>query len=95
MICDFRDFKFTCILFSVFVSNLIVFYNIVLDGKIIMCHFRKKRPICTFWNTAFDSGTGGLIIENIVTSNARAWMSNATVRFFTLAEQCHTHEILI
>ena len=22
-------------------------------------------------------------------------MSNATLRFFTLAEQCHTHEILI
>ena len=53
------------------------------------------RPICTFWNTAFDSGTGGPIIEDIVTSNARAWMSNAKLRFFTLAEQCHTHEILI
>ena len=32
---------------------------------------------------------------DIFTSNARAWLSNATLRLFTLAEQCHTHEILI
>ena len=29
------------------------------------------------------------------TSNAGAWMSNAILRFFSLAEQHHTHEFLI
>ena len=32
---------------------------------------------------------------SIVTSNAGTWLSNATLRFCSLAEQCHTHDFLI
>ena len=38
-----------------------------------------------------DSGSGIPLIQDSVTSNAGAWLSNATLRFFNLAEQCHTH----
>ena len=35
------------------------------------------------------------IIKYIVTINVEAWLSNATLRFFCLAELCHTHESFI
>ena len=31
-----------------------------------------------------------VLIQDIATSNAGAWLSNATLRFFRLVEQCHT-----
>ena len=37
-------------------------------------------------------GSGIQLIQVIVTSNAGAWLSNATLKFFSLAKQCHTHE---
>ena len=33
--------------------------------------------------------------HHIVTSNAGAWLSNDTLRYFSLAEQCHTHKFFI
>merc|ERR1711875_35564 len=39
-----------------------------------------------FWHTAF---------QDIVTSNAGAWLSSATLRFSSLAEQCHTQKIYL
>ena len=41
---------------------------------------------------ALVSGSGSDIhlIRDIVPSNARAWLNNATLRFFSLAEQGHT-----
>ena len=38
--------------------------------------------------------TPEVLIKDIISSNAGAWLSNATLRFFSLAEQCHTHEFL-
>ena len=35
-----------------------------------------------------------VLIQDFITSNAGAWLSNATLRFFGLTEQCHTREIL-
>ena len=35
-------------------------------------------------------GSGVQLIQVIVTSNAGAWLSNATLKFFSLAEPCHT-----
>ena len=34
-----------------------------------------------------------VLIQDFITSNAGAWPSTATLRFFCLAEQCHTHEL--
>ena len=31
-----------------------------------------------------------LFIQDMVTSNAGAWLSDSTLRFFSFAEQCHT-----
>ena len=39
--------------------------------------------------------TPEVLIQDIITSNAGAWLINATLRIFCLAEQCHTHKILI
>ena len=43
----------------------------------------------------FGIGSGVPLSQDIVTSNGGAWLSNATLRFFSLAEQCHTHEFFI
>ena len=43
----------------------------------------------------FGSGSGVPLSQDVVTSNGGAWLSNATLRFFSLAEQCHTQEFLI
>ena len=42
----------------------------------------------------FGSGSGVPLSQDVVTSNGGAWLSNATLRFFSLAEQCHIHEFL-
>ena len=39
---------------------------------------------------ASGSGSGIPIIQDIEPSNSRAWLSHATLRFCSLAEQCHT-----
>ena len=38
----------------------------------------------------FGSGSGIPLSQDVVTSNGGAWLSNATLRFFRLAEHCHT-----
>ena len=44
-----------------------------------------------------SSGSGFDIplIQDFVASNAEAWMSNATLRFLSLAEQCHTQKFYL
>ena len=49
---------------------------------------------------SFELATSREVVQRcytiyVVTSNAGAWLSNATLRFFSLAEQCHTQEFLI
>ena len=39
---------------------------------------------------AFSSGSGLLLLGDIVTSTVGAWLCNATLRLVSLAEQCHT-----
>ena len=41
------------------------------------------------------SGSDIPLIQDIEPSNSRARLSHATLRFFSLAEQCHTSEFLI
>ena len=40
---------------------------------------------------ASGSGSGTPLIQDIVTSNVGVWLSNATLRFFDLAELCPTY----
>ena len=40
-------------------------------------------------------GPGIPLSQDIITINGGAWLSNATLRFFSLAEQCHTHKFFI
>ena len=40
------------------------------------------------------SGSGVPLSQDIVASNAVAWLSNATLRCFSLAEKGHTQKIL-
>ena len=40
----------------------------------------------------FGSGSGVPLSQDIFTSNGGAWLSNATLRIFRLAEQCHTQK---
>ena len=35
------------------------------------------------------------LIQDIVPSNFGAWLSNASLRFFSLAEQCHTRILML
>ena len=35
-----------------------------------------------------------VLIQDLVTSYAKAWLSNAAFKFFSLDEQCHTHIFL-
>ena len=42
----------------------------------------------------YGSGSGIPLIQVIVISNAGAWLNNAILRSFSLAEQCHTQKCL-
>ena len=46
---------------------------------------------------AFGSGFGfGIsLIQDIITSNAETWLSNATLRYFSLGEQCNTQNFYL
>ena len=46
---------------------------------------------------ALVSGSGSDIplIQDIEPSNSRAWLSHATLGFFSLAEQCHTQNFYL
>ena len=43
----------------------------------------------------FGSGSGVPLSQNIVTSNGGIWLTNATLRFLSLAKQCHTHDFFL
>ena len=44
---------------------------------------------------ASGSGSGKPFIQDIEPSNSRARLSHATLRFFNLAEQCHTKKFYL
>ena len=44
---------------------------------------------------ASGSGSGILLIQDVEPSNSRARLSHATLRFFSLAEQCHTQKFYV
>ena len=41
------------------------------------------------------SGSGIPLIKDIEPSNSRDWLSHATLRFFSLAEQCHNEKFYL
>ena len=43
----------------------------------------------------YGSGSGVPLSQDIVTSNEGAWLRNGTLRFFSLASQCNTHEFFV
>ena len=55
-------------------------------NSVFLCIFH------TFGTNFFGDGSGVPLIQDIVNSNARTWlsMSSTKLRFFSLAEQCHT-----
>ena len=55
-----------------------------------VCHKKKSA-------NALVSGSGSdiLLIQDIEPSNSRAGLSHATLRFFSLAEQCHTQNFYL